>query len=159
MLTEDNFKTYVGFQECKSSPCMVFLLEYAQPNPDSWVDGIRKMTNDDVLERLTNDEQPGAMSLNITKHVVICDMTFERVLDVANEYLRSFPKTDRREHYAKTRIAFNSRRGAGNQTIDDIVLYKGSNEFDSCLVIAKYGDLYGLVKHPRFSDYGFVLIK
>ena len=163
MLTEDNFKTYVGFQECKGSPAQVFMFEYTQPTPESWVDDIRKMTNDDILERLGNDNQPFGVSFNITGRVVTCTMTLEQVLDLANQHLREFPEfliVDAfSEQRAKNAIARKTRRGMGNQTLDDIVLYKGgSNELDCCLVIAKFDDLYGLVKHPKFLDYGFILI-
>lgn len=156
MLTEANFQLYVGFQEYKSfgPNVLAYLLGYKFK---TWVDDIGNMNNDDIIDRLADDNYVSTLSVEINKHCVTCDMTFEAVLEAANYWLRQFPTTDRNIHYANSRIAFNTRRGAGNKILGNTVLYKGNNELDCCLAIVKSSNKYGIVKQPNFDHYGFNL--
>ncbi len=157
MLTKENFTTYVGFQEHKN-PAQVALGYLMGYKHKSWIDDIRKMTNDEIIDRLANDNDYPTMSFEITKYATECKWTLDQALEVANSLLRKFPTTDKTIHYAKSRIAFNTRRGAGNAILDDIVLYKGTNnQYDCCLAIVMCGDRCGIVTQPKFHHYGFIV--
>lgn len=170
MLTEVNFKTMVGFQECTHfdtgkfhNTGLAFLMGVTYENPKDWTDDIRTMSNDEVLDKMIDDNPRAMMSFSIIKTPVVCNQTFDEVLATASEYLLSLPtfsSTLPSPFYktaAASKIAFFSRRGAGNAQIDNIMVYRGTNEFDCCMSIVKCGDLYGIAKQQYFDRYGFVL--
>ncbi len=159
MLTEDNYKNYVGWQPFTGPVGLAFMLGIQYNDPDSWVNNIRKMTTDQVLDKLlSNENEMMSLSLNINKYAVECNMTLSEMLEEANKIVQTFPRTPRPESYAINRVAFNSRRGAANRKLgDNIVLYKGtSGEFDCFMVVAQFGDRYGIVKQPNYEKYGMI---
>lgn len=170
MLTEANFKTYVGFQECTHfdtgkfhNTGLAFLMGVTMATPKDWVDDIRTMSNDDVLDKMINGDSTPSMSFAIVKTPVVCNQTLDEVLARASDELRSLPMHTSTlpapfyKNSAASRIAFKSRRGIGNAQIDNILVYRGSNEFDCCMAIVKCGDLYGIAKQQHFERYGLVL--
>lgn len=165
MLTKDNFKLYVGYQDCKAGPANGYLLSMNMYTPTDWTKDIQKMTNDEALDRMIGDElwSKPKMSLEIMKYPVACTMTLEEVLEVGSTLLKSFPSfisTLSPPFYlnsAKSRIAFNSRRGAGNVQIENVVLYKGTTDFDCCLAIVHCDGKYSIIKQYNFDRYGLVL--
>lgn len=155
MLNKDNFEEYIGFQDCTDGAPYGHLLVFKHR---SWVEDIRTLTHEEIMDHLLDDaKQVISMSLSMEKQHVNCTMTLEQALIGAGNWLTTFPKTDKNILYANNRIAFNTRRGAGNRKINNITLYKGATKYDCCLAIIKYGERYGIYKHPKFSSYGFVL--
>jgi hypothetical protein len=172
MLTPENFKTLVGYQECGGTGPLalaylmgVIFITAPPPAPDEWVNNISDMTNDEVLDKLINDDIPPTptMSFNINKQEVVCNQTLDEVLVEASNLLKSFPVFQTTQlppfylNSAKSRIAFKSRRGIGNAQLDNVLVYRGKNEFDCCLAIVKCNERYGIAKQQHFDSYGLLL--
>lgn len=56
------------------------------------------------------------------------------------------------------RVAMQTRRGAANTEFIDFLYYKGSSDTDAPFIVYKFGDKYGIFKHPKADQYGFRLI-
>lgn len=57
-----------------------------------------------------------------------------------------------------SKVAMQTRRGAANTEFLDFFYYKGSNATDCPFIVYKFGDKYGIFKHPKADQYGFRLI-
>lgn len=174
MLTPENFKTLVGYQPSKQEDdtsivnptALVFMLcpEFSTPEPDDWVSKIASMNIDEVYERLMQEDNPPMQSLSLTinKYPVVCNRTLDEILVEAWNELLQLPKfpwkiPSHPNNVVVNQIAFRSRRGVGNAKVGNVIVYRGKNEFDVLMVIVKHGGRYGLVKHPSFNKYGFVV--
>lgn len=162
MLTESNLSHYVSVQECRGPCGLLYLLGIFPDDRQDWTKVIGQMSIDDIINRLS-DNYIAKLNLEIRSFAVACDLTLQQVLDRANYYLQSFPKTSGSILYAKAAIASQSRRDMGNRELGNIVFYRGEHSnIDACIAIAKYSyrgiDKYGIVKHPNFDQYGFVLV-
>lgn len=140
-----------------------FFLEYSHMalNDANWVDHIPSMTVDQVLEKLIEETPTESMTLNVKSVPVLCNLTFDQALDAASVLLKSLPKfpiTNQFDEFkAKNQIAKNTLRGGGNARIDDVLVYRGTQDLDCGITIVKVGGRYGVAKHPSFYRYGFVL--
>lgn len=62
------------------------------------------------------------------------------------------------EQRVANKVAQQTRRGVANTEFLDFVYYKGSNATDAPFIVYKFGDKYGIFKHPKADQYGFRLI-
>jgi len=164
MLTVENFKTFIGYQEQVGPGPHTHgsLLEMKYEEYD-WTKEIPIMTTPDLIERLLNDDKPEIrMQMQMTHHNVVCDKSLTEVLAEASHLLLTFPKfkTTAAEPYAtnsaKTRVAMTSRRGVGNAQIGKVILYRGNHDYDCCMAIVKCGESYGIIKQEFFERYGVI---
>lgn len=159
MLTEANYKDYVGFQESKATPALAFMLSVGSTKSSTFEDDdVATLTNDQLADKMMDENPFKQVSMSIEKQVMNCTLTLDEMLEQVNKHLLSFPVTTRGEHFANLEIARKTRRGMGNKRIDDVVLYKSaSNQFDACMIVVKFEDLYGIALQNNFLSYGFVL--
>lgn len=164
MLTPDNFKTMVGYQECGGNGPFAtgYLLEVVYSEPEDWIKYIRSLTNEQVFNNLIG-VPPKITGLNVTPHTVNCIFTFEEILEQANTLLLSLPKVQSKYSgslkvmHAKNKIAVLSLRGLGNVMIGNVLVFRGSNNVDCCMAIIKCNNRYGIIKQKYFDRYGFIL--
>lgn len=62
------------------------------------------------------------------------------------------------EQRISNKVAQQTRRGAAKTKFIDFLYYKGSNPADCPFIVYKFGDKYGIFKHPKADQYGFRLI-
>ncbi len=161
MLTEENFKTFVGYQEQKGpGPYAEGYLLGMKYEEYDWTNQIPLMTTPDLIERLLNDKPEMRMGMHMIAHIALCDKSLQEVLTQASQLFLTFPKftTKNPEPFAtnsaKSRIAMTSRRGAGNAQIGNVIVYRGKNEYDCCLAVVKCGKYYGMIVQEHFERYG-----
>lgn len=87
--------------------------------------------------------------------------------------LRSFPEIEIHNvfelHAAQNRVAFNTRRAQATTNWENVWYYKNKGTIhnssepspgslvDQPLFVMQQGDKYGIIKHPNFDKYGFVM--
>lgn len=109
------------------------------------------------------------VGLVLTKGVVSEDSaiyTKDEVLTALKKEMEStFPEFvietsvhDIAKNRAANKVAQQTRRGAANTQFLDFFYYKGSNATDCPFIVYKFGDKYGIFKHPNAEQYGFSLI-
>lgn len=62
------------------------------------------------------------------------------------------------EQRVSNKVAQQTRRGVGNTKFLDFLYYKGVSPTDAPFIVYKFGDKYGIWKHPKAKLYGFRLI-
>ena len=65
---------------------------------------------------------------------------------------------DLTEKRVANRVAMQTRRGVANTKFLDFFFYKGTSPVDCPFIVYKFGDKYGIFKHPNAEQYGFRLI-
>lgn len=141
------------------------ICEYAgfQPFPE----GVREHGFIFYLEAKLAEEQ--VVGLSIIKGVVSEDSaiyTKDEVLTALKKEMEStFPEFvietsahDIAKNRSANKVAQQTRRGAANTQFLDFFYYKGSNATDAPFIVYKFGDKYGIFKHPKADQYGFRLI-
>lgn len=64
---------------------------------------------------------------------------------------------DLTEKRLANRVAMQTRRGVANTKFLDFLFYKGTSPADAPFIVYKFGDKYGIFKHPNAEQYGFRL--
>ena len=99
---------------------------------------------DEVLTALKKE-----MESTFPEHVIdtngIDEEKLERIVELTKERIAN-------------RVAMQTRRGAANTEFLDFFYYKGKNATDAPFIVYKFGDKYGIFKHPKADQYGFRLI-
>lgn len=90
--------------------------------------------------------------------------TIDTIGDVVEqEILLSFPEIvinkEQELRSAKTRVAFNTRRGMANTNFENVWWYQGQSNADRPIFVVSYEGKYGIWKHPQFKNYGFKSVK
>lgn len=155
--TDDGYKALVADHQA--------ICEYAgfQPFPE----GVRDHGFIFYLEAKLVEEQ--VVGIVLTKGVVSEDYAVyakDEVLTALKKEMEStFPEFvietsvhDVSKQKAANKVAQQTRRGAANTQFLDFFYYKGSNATDCPFIVYKFGDKYGIFKHPKADQYGFRLI-
>jgi hypothetical protein len=99
---------------------------------------------DEVLTALKKE-----MESTFPEHVIdtngIDEEKIERIVELTKERIAN-------------RVTMQTRRGAAKTKFIDFLYYKGSNPADCPFIVYKFGDKYGIFKHPKADQYGFRLI-
>lgn len=164
--TDDEYKAFVADHQA--------ICEYAGFQPFS--EGVREHGFIFYLEAKLEGEQ--VVGITISKGVVSEDNAIyakDEVLTALKKEMEStFPKfvietsvhdvakhedvVHIRKQQAANKVAQQTRRGAANTQFLDFFYYKGSNATDCPFIVYKFGDKYGIFKHPNAEQYGFRLI-
>ena len=89
--------------------------------------------------------------------VVECSLTEDVLIAHLSQLFRMFPKTNLSLEKAKTKIAFNTRRGAGNRQWDNHIFYGGDHNYDWPIIVAEHEGLFAIFTIPNFEIYGYTL--
>jgi hypothetical protein len=99
--------------------------------------------------------------LEIIKDEVECTLTEEELCNELDNILTSFSTTCENDKIAIKRAKLKSigkqKRGSPNTSYKNAQYYKGPSSYDSPVVVGGFEGKFGIFKHPKFDDYGFMI--
>lgn len=141
----DNWKELVGFQFGHT------------PSDVAW-----------IMELEYNQEKQN-IGFKINKYKVVVDKSEEELLAELDKLFSSFTRTvnlkgtdpTARQFYINrgaAEVVRKSRRGFPKTQWKNAIYYNSpSSRYDTAVVVLEAGGKYGILKHPKFDDYGFLI--
>lgn len=126
-------------------------------------------SQDSKLYYLTCKFENGLHSFVIESQVVVCDFDEETLIEKLNEIFDSFTtkvtNSQIQIEKAKVHVARRSLRGIANTQWGNAIYYKGqqgphlaTSQVDVPVIVGEFEGKYGILVHPKFDDYGFIVL-
>jgi len=100
-------------------------------------------------------------TMSIPKSEVECTLTENELCNELDKILTSFSNTCENDTAAIKRASLGSvakqKRGMPTMAYKNARYYRGPNVKDSPVVVAEFEGKFGIFKHPKFDDYGFMI--
>ena len=131
--------------------------------------GLQHLTmRDGRVNYLTFDTVDGQFSFVVRSAKVECvlteDETIERLNQIFNSFTTKSEPSEIKIHRAKIEVARKSRRGVANTQWGNAMYYRGvqkkeihASQMDAPVIVGEFEGKYGILIHPKFDDYGFIV--